>query len=94
VKNLIPTRDERMYLIGLRYNREKGIRGGPRGKDVCLRNVAKELADEYKEKDPKTILRYGTYAESVDAIRKKSGIDPRNKGFTFLTVKTMAERYK
>lgn len=61
------------------YNDQKGGRGGARGQDVPLVNVAKELAKD-ANKSEKYVKRAGKFANAVGKIQQKEGrpVDLRN----------------
>jgi hypothetical protein len=81
-RNLTP--EQREYLLGKRYNREKASHGGDRkseeessGKSYHLK-TAERLAEQYKVSE-KTVRNAGQFAEAVDTLVANVGGEVRQK---------------
>jgi hypothetical protein len=88
------TAEQKKYLIGLRFNAEKGSRGKNHQNDV---STADKLAEEYKI-GKATVERSGQFANAVDSIAANVGpeartaILQRDSGLTAKNVIELARR--
>jgi hypothetical protein len=73
------TAEQKKYLIGLRFNSEKGKQGGDHKsnrQNDGLVDTADKLAADYKV-SPRTVERSGQFANAVDSIAANVGPEAR-----------------